>query len=325
MATNQSHHSVCLFLHELDVPDNIAIKSTAYVTSVLGFLVATGAIIGNSVILFVLAKFERLQIPSNLLLGSLCVADLTTGVIVQPLSITRRMNEAYNNHICTVRLVCAYFAFLCVVASIINVCMISIDRYLAITMPFWYQRRICNAKYVLIISILWVLIAVFALLPFTKALTAKSFFNITFILMGLAIAMFLFAYSRIAVIVRTHRRKIRPSRHETITVDSTTGETFYMNKERKKAYTIAIIVSFALISYLPLAVMFILRGIIGDKIYLVCIADTWADFILHFNSLVNPMVYCFRSEEIRQAVIRVTPEKIKNFVTFVLNKASNKD
>eukprot|EP00794_Sanderia_malayensis_P011214 gene11214-12391_t len=341
--TGNHSQKLCLFLHELEVPDNVAIKATAIVTAILGTIVAIGAVIGNSIIIFVLIKFERLQIPSNLLLGSLCVTDLLTGLVVQPLSMIRRVNEAHNKHVCTVRLVCAYFAFLCVVASIINVCMISIDRYFAITMPFWYQRRVSNAKYCILIVCFWLLIAGFALLPFAGVLTAISFFQITFALMGLTIVMFLVAYSRIAVIVRNHQRRIHPHRHRnhhhqqqelpsdvTIPVEATTttgnatktnGVTSYMSRERKKAYTIAIIVSFALVSYLPLAVMFILRGVMGDTIELVCIADTWADFILHFNSVVNPVIYCFRSEEIRLSVKRIMPSKLMHFGIWLTTKA----
>ncbi len=306
---------MCLFLEELDVPDNVVIKATAIITAAIGVFVAIGATIGNSIILFVLVKFERLQIPSNLLLGSLCITDLLTGLIVQPLSIVRRSTEAYGRHLCNVRLVCAYFAFLCVVASIINVCLISIDRYFAITMPFWYQARVTNTRYICIISAIWTIVAFFALLPFTGALTAGGFFRIAFILMGVAMVLFLLAYSRIAVIVKSHRRRIHMDRE---TQETTTGiTTTITSQERRKAYTIAIIVSFALFSYLPLATIFILRGVIGDSVEIVSIADTWADFFLHLNSLANPTIYCFRSEEIRVAIKRIMPERARRVLACI--------
>ena len=315
---NSSSTQYCSFLHVLEVPSSSAIKSTAILTSSIGFLVAIGAIIGNAFVLFVIMKFDRLQTPSNLLLGNLCITDFITGMIVLPLSTARRLSEAYNKHLCTVRLVCAYFAFLCVVTSIVNVGIISIDRYYAITMPFRYQVTATNTKYLAVISFLWLILGVFALLPFIGVLTASNFFRVTFALMGLTMIIFLFAYIMILRIVQSHRRKIVPIHlhiNTTITQEAAAdGGASYMKKEQKKAHTIAIVVSFALVSYLPLAIIFILRGIIGDTVMLVTIADPWADLILHLNSVINPTIYCLRSKEIREAIKRTLPDPIRNFV-----------
>lgn len=101
----------------------------------------------------------------------------------------------------------------------------------------------------------------------------------------------------------------------TVTNESRNNDRAIVMREGRKANTIAILISVALISYVPLAVMFILRGTIGDTIELVAIADPWADLFLQVNSAVNPFIYCLRTKEIRDAVLRMMPMSVNLFLT----------
>ena len=302
----------CLFLHLLLIPDSKAIKATAIATTVVGFFSSIVATVGNAVVLVVLKKSERLQTPSNILIASLCVSDFITGLVVTPLSGYRRLHEAFHGHPCLFRLICAYSAFLCLSTSIVTVGEISIDRYVAITMPFKYQRMATNTRYTIIVGVSWTLLGVLSLLPFIHVITAIVFFRILFALMGTTIFVFLCTYARIHRIVLSHRQKLSSVRQSSITVNETRiNQRATIMRESKKANTIAILTIFALLSYVPLAVMFILRGTMGDTIELVSIADPWADLFLQVNSSINPFIYCFRTKEIRDGVLRILPEVVR--------------
>ena len=314
--TNLRTNGTCLFLELLSVPESKAIKATAIATTIIGFFSSVAAIIGNAVVLVVLKKSERLQTPSNILIGFLCISDFLTGVIVTPFSAYRRLHEAFQGHPCLMRLICAYFAFFCLSTSLVTVGEISIDRYFAIMMPFKYQRSATNAKYIVIVSISWLLLGILALLPFIRVITAMVFFRVLFGLMGVIIITFLVTYARIFLVVKSHRRKICSVRHTSITApESHTNERAMVIREGRKANTIAILMTFALVSYVPLAVMFILRGTLGDTIELVTIADPWADLFLQVNSSINPFIYCFRTKEIRDGILRILPETLRPFVS----------
>lgn len=313
-------NGTCLFLELLFIPESRAIRGTAIATTIIGTFSSLAAIVGNSIVLAVLVKSERLQTPSNVLIGSLCASDLLTGLVVTPLSSTRRLHEAFHGHPCIVRLICAFFAFYCLSTSIVTVGEISIDRYYAITAPFRYQRHATNARYVFIVCMSWFLLGVLAVLPFVKAITATAFFRVLFVLMGVTIAVFLGTYFRIASIVKSQRRKICFVRQAStmITSESQISERTIVIREGRKAYTIAIIIVCAVVSYVPLAVMFILRGTIGDTIELVTIADPWADLILQVNSAINPFIYCLRTSEIRNTILRMLPESVRRHVASIL-------
>ena len=317
MAEGKSN-GTCLFLQMLTIPDSNAIKGTAISTTLIGLFSSVGAIIGNGLVLVALKKSERLQTPSNILIGSLCISDFLTGLIVTPLSAYRRIHEAFHGHPCLFRLICAYFAFLCLSTSIAAVGEISIDRYLAIMMPFKYERGATIARYILVVAISWILLATLSLLPFIQAITAVIYFRILFALMGITIVLFLCTYARIHLIVVSHRRRICSVRHTSKTAQEIRrSERATMMQEGRKANTIAILMVFALLSYVPLAVMFILRGTMGDTIELVSIADPWADLFLQVNSSINPFIYCFRTKEIRDSVLRMLPENVRYIAAWI--------
>ena len=308
----------CLFLEIHDVSGSLAIKITAIGTSVIGGLSALGSVFGNALILYLFFKYERLRIPSNILLGSLCVTDFLTGLVVVPTIAARRITEAYGRGICSIRIICAYFSYLCVITSIVTVGLISIDRYFAIALPFRYLRLANNRSYAIVITIEWLILSAYSLLPFLRVLTGSDFFKIAFSLMGFIIIMFLVIYAKISRIVESHRRKIRPSVGPTTATKlssvapashlHSSSRSMELRVESKRAHTIAIVVFVTVIFYSPLAVIFVLRGIYGDTYVLVNIADPWADLIVFINSMVNPIIYCLRTKEIRDAAVKVLPE-----------------
>ena len=303
------------------MPDSKAVKSTAIITTIIGCFSSLGAILGNTLVLFVLIKFDRLHTPSNTLIGSLCVSDLLTGFIVTPFSAARRLQEAHRIRPCVLRLVCAFFAFLCLATSIVTVGGISIDRYFAVVMPFRYRRNATIFRYLIIIAISWTSLGLITLFPFIAVIDTKTFFQVLFGLMGVSIVVFLITYAKISRIVRSHRRKICSVRHASyVSNDSTASERVLAIRESKKANTIAIVIGCGLCSYMPLAVMFILRGTIGDTVELVTIADPWADLFLQVTSAINPIIYCMRSSDIRDHISRALPDRLERLFLRIFRK-----
>ena len=311
----------CLFLTISDVSGYSSVKFTAIATTVIGIISSIGSILGNGLVLFVLLKHERLRTPSNVLLGSLCLTDFLTGFIVVPTISVRRITEAYGSGICIIRIVCAYFSYLTVIVSVVTIGLISIDRYYAIMMPFRYQRNVTARKYMAVLTLVWLILAVHSSLPFLKILSGTTFFNIAFSLMGVTIIMFAALYTRISKVAKRHQSKIypRPSSYRASELQpqdgtaDTSGEESSNHRisERKRTNTIAIILATAVICYGPLALIFVLRGIQGDTFELVYIADPWADLILYLNSSINPVIYCFRARDINEAVLGALPNKAR--------------
>ncbi|XP_069139154.1 probable G-protein coupled receptor No18 [Argopecten irradians] len=117
-------------------------------------LLTTGTIIGNSLVCIAVGIVKRLQTPSNLLILSLAVSDLLVAICVMP------FNAAYEvmSYWSLGEVVCDLFTSLDVIlctASILNLCMISVDRYLVITRPFKYAMKRTPRRMGIMIACVW--------------------------------------------------------------------------------------------------------------------------------------------------------------------------
>ena len=246
--------------------------------------------------LYVFHSCKRLQTPSNLLLASLCVTDLITGTIVQPLTIARRLIEATGSHHCNIRAVCAYHAFLCIGVSIQSIAVVSIDRCIAIKMPFQYASIASVPRYFRVVVICWLEWILVTSLPFLKALDASQFFIVIATLICINISIVLICYGQIFIVVLSHRKRI----HEQTPKQKHIGKG--IENRENNTNTIAIVIFVMLICYLPLLPLLALRGIVGDRVHIVYIFDAWVDVFVYACSSANPLIYWYRSREIKSAV-----------------------
>ena len=292
---NATKQEMCLFLEVIRVGNpSAAIKTTAIVTSVIHVFTATAALCGNGLMLYIFWHFKGLQTASNLLLASLCITDLLTGMIVQPLSIARRIIEAWGEHNCIVRAVCAYNAFLCIDASIQIVAIVSIDRWIAIKMPFRYPHIGKVERYLKVVAFTWLVWVVFTMMPFIDVFTASHFFIGITVSISINIFVVLVCYAQIFAVVLKHRKRISQQYPQ--------QKIKCVDNKQNNTNTIAIVIFVMLVSYLPLLPLFIIRGTMGDSESIVFILDAWADVFVYANSSVNPFIYWYRSREIRRSI-----------------------
>ncbi|XP_043109211.1 5-hydroxytryptamine receptor 7 [Puntigrus tetrazona] len=120
---------------------------------------------GNLLVVISVCFVKKLKQPSNYLIVSLAVADLSVALVVMPfVSITDLIGGQWIFG----RVFCNVFIamdVMCCTASIMTLCVISIDRYLGITKPLTYpvrQSGKCMAKIVLSV---WLLSASITLPP----------------------------------------------------------------------------------------------------------------------------------------------------------------
>ncbi len=417
---NVTKPEICLFLEVIPTEESFWVLFSAIFTSVVNLITMLAAVICNGILLYIFWKYERLHVPSNVFVGSLCLSDFITGLIVQPLSVVRRLNEVYGRHLCDVRIVCAYFFVFCCSISLMSIGLISIDRCLAITLPFRYRKFAHNSHFIKAVALLWFVWAILTLLPFLGLLTATVSFHITFTVMGSTTIVILIAYCLIVRILRNHRRKIgfmqtlnhpeaetakrvraysflpslpklngnNNNRVTTMVTDAKTPRvpkrksgvenlqvplmkldntsvicennqwngppsmtgtaasnsacsTFQSNStcspkrprrparrsmrefatnlvnhsltvhstQRNGANTIAIVIVFLIICYLPQTVLLLVRGLHGDSVDIIYIVDPWTDMLLFMNGCINPIIYCFRSKEIQDCIRMIMKRK----------------
>lgn len=136
---------------------------TAIIAVFCGLLIV-GTILGNILVCTAVVIVRKLRTPSNLLIASLAVSDLLVAALVMPLAAVLEAQQRWTMG----RLVCDMWTSLDVMlctASILNLCAISIDRYLAITRPLRYAMKRNRVHMLLMIGAVWLLSAVISIPP----------------------------------------------------------------------------------------------------------------------------------------------------------------
>ncbi|XP_054707531.1 probable G-protein coupled receptor No9 [Uloborus diversus] len=113
-------------------------------------------ILGNLLVVMAVFASAKLRTVTNFLIVSLAISDLLVGLAVLPYSITLEVLELWIFGELWCQMWLAVDVWLCT-ASILNLCAISIDRYLAITRPVHYRTIMSNRRVKLLIAVVWVL------------------------------------------------------------------------------------------------------------------------------------------------------------------------
>ncbi|XP_077098121.1 5-hydroxytryptamine (serotonin) receptor 7b [Siphateles boraxobius] len=138
-------------------------------TVVIGMMLSTitaVTVMGNTLVVIAVCVVKKLRQPSNYLLVSLAIADLSVAVAVMPFVIVTdltggvwRFGEVFCN-------VFIGMDVMCCTASIMTLCVISVDRYLGITRPLTYPARQNGQLMAKMIVGVWLVSASITLPPF---------------------------------------------------------------------------------------------------------------------------------------------------------------
>ena len=129
----------------------------------LGILIL-GTIIGNSIVCLAVVIVKSLQTPYNIMIVSLALSDLLVAILVMPFAAMYEVLGYWPLDDTVCDLWTSLDVTLCT-ASILNLCMISVDRYFVITRPFTYAVKRTPRRIVLMITGVWTACAVISIPP----------------------------------------------------------------------------------------------------------------------------------------------------------------
>lgn len=130
---------------------------------ILGGIIIT-TIIGNTLVCVCIFLVRKLRRPCNYLLVSLAVSDLCVAILVMPMALIYEICGQWIFGDIACNLWVSLDVLSCT-SSILNLCMISVDRYYAITKPLEYGVKRTPRRMILWIVLVWCLAAMISLPP----------------------------------------------------------------------------------------------------------------------------------------------------------------
>ncbi|KAM3926362.1 D(1A) dopamine receptor isoform 1-T2 [Leptodactylus fuscus] len=141
-------------------------------------------LLGNTLVCAAVIRFRHLRSKvTNFFVISLAVSDLLVAMLVMPWKAVAEIAGFWPfGSFCNIWVA---FDIMCSTASILNLCVISVDRYWAISSPFRYERKMTPKVAFIMISVAWTLSILISFIPvqlnWHKAKTTSFFdLNITF-------------------------------------------------------------------------------------------------------------------------------------------------
>ena len=298
-ATNYSSNSMkaaCIVL----TADEYA--TVDYVFSVLSIfanlLTCPLVILLNALFLTAMRTKRRLHSMHNILLASLAGTDLAVGIGCQPVFIAQEIFLMAGGSLsvyCEVSIIQRTTTSCLCLLSLLHLALIAVERFLAIKCSLRYDSIVTKFHLTVAVACCWVIMIFdWATWLFYKQLVSPLVFIIgSFLVM---------VYCHVSVYF-TCRRHVIQIKSEQVSRDATTK----FLEERKAWNTTTIIISGVIISFLPGIISFsVFRSspfLVLQRISYSLQPFCFSCFML--NSLLNPIIYCWRSKVIRQAMLQL--------------------
>ena len=265
--------------------------------SVLNTFLSITAFLENTLILVALHKDTSLHPPSKLLFRNLAITDLFGGITAEPLYVVYWMSEVRERwDVCFYAQVSGLSAsyILCSV-SLSTMTAISVDRLLALSMGLRYRQVVTFKRTCVIIIGMWIYSIVGASSQFLNPVIT-AWYQYT----GIALCLFItfFAYTKIFFILRHNRIHV-----ETPTFQRQPNQAIPINiaRYRKAVYSALWVQVTLVVCYLPVVIVVALTPQRGIPISMY-LARQFTITVVFVNSSLNPLLYCWKIREVRQAV-----------------------
>ncbi|XP_062979411.1 histamine H2 receptor [Elgaria multicarinata webbii] len=286
---------------------------------VIGFVLTVLILVtvcGNVMVCLAVYYNRRLRSLTNCFIVSLAFTDLLLGLLVLPFSAIYEISShvwPFDTILCNVYI--SLDVMLCT-ASILNLFMISLDRYYAITAPLRYTTVVTPLRVAVAMFLIWVVSLMVSFLPIhlgwntndttvqntrssNEKRECKLEVNSMYVLVDGLLTFYLpllimsITYYRIFKIAREQAKRInntnccKTDRHALPTV-----------KEHKATVTLAAVMGVFIVCWFPYFTVFTYRGIKGQVYETLMTIVLWLGYA---NSAVNPVLYAALNRDFRTA------------------------
>ena len=287
MNSTQFPYQACL-LPKLPEEIERHFEDIMYVVRPLATLVAVMSLVCNTLVLFIVKRFQHFRHPSQLILCSLAITDLILAIH----TLVREVLLLSDPHTCLKPAFEKYGAYIGILyyrATLANLAMISRDRYLALSKPLWYRNHMTRSRALKGIALTWLASSATTLLVFT---IEKSGFGST----PFFIVIVLFYVGSIPMILLNYFRIFMANRRNTRVLGRNLS---VIQREKKLTRVVSLILLCFLFTFLPALLAPIVLVAMG---FPVIRFETLNAFVMTINGFLNPLLNFGRNKDMRRAL-----------------------
>ena len=135
-----------------------------YFLCIANAVLAILATAGNSLVILSIWRAPSLRSQSNVLLSGLALSDLTVGLIVQPSWIAHKITLLQNNCFARSHVLIVWLCTFDLVSAVtfVNICSISFDLFLALTLHLRYHELVTIHRLLIYLGSIWIVAAFYA-------------------------------------------------------------------------------------------------------------------------------------------------------------------
>ena len=285
---------------------NVPLEVNFIITIVINSISCPFTVLLNVLVIMAVKRRPRLQTNANILLACLAATDVFTGLVSQPsfilwktfrlLDVLVPTNEMFR-HIQTSSL------RLGAVCSCLHLMLVTGERLLAIKFTWYYPYLMTKQNIKLAVISFWILAISFAVVRLLKMESKLISFMVAFVII-FCLIFIVSAYIILYLETLRHRELIK-------TQQLPQEEVERFVKENKALKTTVLVVGAVIVCFIPPIIILLLQvsgentGQISYDIY-----TAWFRTFLMLNSLLNPLIYCYRQKEMRMFVFRISTQAV---------------
>ena len=282
---------------------NVALEVSYIFTIIINGITCPFTVLLNVLVIMAVKRRPRLQTNANILLVCLAVTDALTGLTSQPsfilwktfqlLSSTNGATLQDFHNFCIVTLL---------VCSCLHLMLVTCERLIAIKFTMHYQNFVTKRNIRVSVSACWIFsIFVEVLSLANQVITVRVLFTLTLISCILFVTL---SYAMLYSETLKHKQKIK-------TQQLPREEVERFVRESKALKTTVYVVGAVVLTFLPAVIVIVFymsrqeRRFRQVSVWQPQSLIPWLRTSAMLNSLLNPLIYCWRQQEMRRFVVRL--------------------
>ncbi|XP_048037777.1 trace amine-associated receptor 13c-like [Megalobrama amblycephala] len=292
-ATNTENETIqyCFPNNNLSCTKNVKPGAEYIIVYIFISTISVFTVFLNLLVIISIAHFKQLHTPTNVLIFSLAVADLIVGLIVMPVQGIKLIEPCwfFGEIFCSIF---PYILYVVTTASLGNLIIISVDRYIAVNDPLRYSSRVNINRAVFSIVVNWVFSCIYSFFLLYDSLLYPEKNHtcigecVLFIKLGYIITDVLVTLvTPCCLIISLYLKICFVAKHQAEHINSLRDKK--AKSEKKASRTLGVVVMVYLLCWIPYYLAALTLGQDKGDSFVINLMY----WILCMNSCMNPLIY----------------------------------